>query len=133
MSYAVPYNPKSDLDAFYGALASGSLAQMDAGDVVDLADRADSGSGRTLEYLGMGRKDAPPGFVRDQLLDTYYGELAAVACAEGAEAADAEASSDLRHRMESVAARACVPFDTVMSALDDPVSYDRIMETYYRS
>lgn len=127
------YDPRQDVNAFYRSLADGSLGSADAGDVADLADRAEGASDKTLAYLGLGGAEAIPGIVRDQLMDAYYDEVASQACTEGMEAMGDGAAEDLRNRIDSVAARVCVPFETVAAAYDDPVSYDRIMETYYRS
>lgn len=130
MTYPVPYDPKPDLDAFYGALASSDLGRADPDSVMDLVDRVAAVPGQASRSLRF-PPDTPADAYRDSMLSVYCAEAARVPDAyDAADAVDIDAKA---RRLDGIAYRVSMPVSDVAAAADDPVAFDRMMETYYRS
>lgn len=123
------YDPKEDLDAFYGAMADGSLATVDPDDVFDLVDRVAAHPGAALHSLRMtSAGDAPAEEVRRAMLDGYYESVASSVPLDIDGGDMARGFSDIA----STSRVAPEDFEAAV-ALQDDAALDRIMETYYRS
>ena len=122
------YDPKPDLDAYYGALADGFIDQAEPDDVYDLIDRVAGHPGQTAKSLGL-PDDAPGLAIKAALTDGYHQSLAT----SGRRVPDPDVSS-LSGLMGSVADRIGVPLGEVADAFKGGgPGLDRMLETYYRS
>lgn len=125
-----PYDPKPDLDAFYGALASGDLGRADPDGVFDLIDRVASASQQSARSLRL-PADVPPEAFRESMVSGYLAEASRLP--DVYDVADAVMADTASRRLDGIAYRVSLPVADVAAAVDDPVAFDRMMETYYRS